>query len=72
MPIFSCLCVAINNVEQITLGYVERVGTCSTTELLSNLNQTEEVEKTTLYWYLNKLTGSYCMSRISGEVLPQA
>lgn len=56
MPIFSCLCVVINIVEQIILGYVERVGTCSSADLLSTLNQTEEIKKTTLYWYLNKLT----------------
>jgi len=65
MPIFSYLCIAMNNIEQRIIGYIQVVGKCSSTEILSFLNQTEEVKKTTLYWYLNKLTGEHRLSRIS-------
>lgn len=65
MPIFSYLCIAMNILEQKIIGYVQSAGSCSGSELLSYLNQTEEVKKTTLYWYLNKLTGEHRLSRIS-------
>ena len=68
MPIFSYLCIAMNNVEQRIIGYVQGVGKCSSAEILSFLNQTAEVKKTTLYWYLNKLTGEHRLSRISRGV----
>lgn len=58
----------MNNIEQKIIGYVQGVGTCSAAELLSYLNQAEEVKKTTLYWYLNKLTGEHRLSRISRGV----
>ena len=65
MPIFSYLCIAMNSIEQRILGYVQGVGSCSAAELQSYLNQTEEVRKTTLYWYLNKLTSGHRLSRVS-------
>lgn len=65
MPIFSYLCIAMNILEQKIIGYVQSAGSCSGAELLSYLNQTEDVKKTTLYWYLNKLTGEHRLSRIS-------
>ena len=68
MPIFSYLCIAMNTIEQKIIGYVQSAGTCSAAELLSYLNQAEEVKKTTLYWYLNKLTGEHRLSRISRGV----
>lgn len=68
MPIFSYLCIAMNNIEQRIIGYVQGVGKCSSAEILSFLNQTAEVKKTTLYWYLNKLTGEHRLSRISRGV----
>ena len=58
----------MNNVEQRIIGYVQGVGKCSSAEILSFLNQTEEVKKTTLYWYLNKLTSEHRLSRISRGV----
>lgn len=68
MPIFSYLCIAMDSLEQRIIGYVQSVGACSAKELLSYLNQAEEVRKTTLYWYLNKLTGNHRLSRISRGV----
>ena len=68
MPIFSYLCIAMDSLEQRIVGYVQSVGACSAKELLSYLNQAEEVRKTTLYWYLNKLTGNHRLSRISRGV----
>ena len=65
MPIFSYLCIAMNSIEQRILGYVQGVGSCSAAELQSYLNQTEEVRKTTLYWYLHKLTSDHRLSRVS-------
>ena len=58
----------MNDLEKRIIGYVQGVGTCSAVNLLSFLNQTEEVKKTTLYWYLNKLTGEHRLSRISRGV----
>lgn len=68
MPIFCYLCIAMNILEQKIIGYVQSAGSCSGAELLSYLNQTEEVKKTTLYWYLNKLTSEHHLSRISRGV----
>ena len=55
----------MNSIEERIVEYVRRMRTCSAAELLSYLNRTEEVRKTTLYWYLNKLTGNHHLSRIS-------
>ena len=55
----------MNSIEERIVEYVRCMRTCSAAELLSYLNQTEEVRKTTLYWYLNKLTGNHRLSRIS-------
>ena len=65
MPIFSYLCHAMNSIESRIIEFVQSVGTCTAAELLSYLNQTEEVRKTTLYWYLNKLTSGHRLSRVS-------
>lgn len=65
MPIFSYLCLAMKSIEERIIEYVQGVGKCSAGELLSYLNQIEEVHKTTLYWYLNKLTREHRLSRIS-------
>ena len=55
----------MNSIEERIVEYVRRMRTCTAAELLSYLNRTEEVRKTTLYWYLNKLTGNHQLSRIS-------
>ena len=38
---------------------------CSAQDILAILNRNEEVSKTTLYWYLNKLTKENKISRVS-------
>lgn len=65
MPIFSYLYHVMNSIENRIIEYVQSVGTCTATDLLSYLNHTEEVRKTTLYWYLNKLTSDHRLSRVS-------
>ena len=54
--------------EERIIEYAQSVGTCSAGELLSFLNQVAEVQKSTLYWYLNKLTREHRLSRISRGV----
>lgn len=55
----------MNSIEEKIIEYVQGVKKCSAGELLSYLNETEKVRKTTLYWYLNKLTREHRLSRIS-------
>ncbi len=58
----------MNNLEKRIIGYLQEEGSCSASELLSYLNQREEVKKSTLYWYLNKLTSKKSLSRIGRGV----
>ena len=51
--------------ERNIIDAVGRAGTCSSAELLSLLSKSEPITKTTLYWYLNKLTGENRLVRVA-------
>lgn len=55
----------MNVAERNIIDAVGRAGTCSSAELLSLLGKSEPMTKTTLYWYLNKLTKENRLVRVS-------
>ncbi len=55
----------MNVMERNIIDAVGRAGTCSSAELLSLLSKSEPITKTTLYWYLNKLTGENRLVRVA-------
>ena len=64
VPIFSYIC-AMNVIENNIVSYVQSRRHCSAQDILAHLNKGDEVPKTTLYWYLNKLTKENKISRVS-------
>ncbi len=54
----------MNVTEGNIIDAVGRAGTCSSAELLSQLDKSGSITKTTLYWYLNKLTNEKRLVRV--------
>lgn len=55
----------MNVIENNIVSYVQSRRHCSAQDILAHLNKGDEVPKTTLYWYLNKLTKENKISRVS-------
>lgn len=55
----------MNVIENRIISYVQSRINCSAQDILAQLNKDGEVPKTTLYWYLNKLTRENKISRVS-------
>ena len=55
----------MNVIENNIVSFVQSCINCSAQDILVHLNREEEISKTTLYWYLNKLTKEYKISRVS-------
>ena len=55
----------MNVIENNIVSYVQSRINCSAQDILAHLNKGEYVPKTTLYWYLNKLTRENKISRVS-------
>lgn len=55
----------MNAVEQKIVCFLQGGAISSAQDMLAHLNQREDVSKTTLYWYLNKLTREGIISRVS-------
>lgn len=55
----------MNVIENNIVSYVQSSINCSAQDILAHLNKEMYVSKTTLYWYLNKLTKENKISRIA-------
>ena len=55
----------MNVIENNIISFMQSNINCSAQDILAILNRNEEVSKTTLYWYLNKLTKENKISRVS-------
>lgn len=55
----------MNVIENNILSFVLSNTNCSAQDILAHLNKDENIPKTTLYWYLNKLTKENKISRVS-------